>query len=116
MDWDGTCVENVWPAEGDWLPGAVKALKKLVKTHTVYINTARTAPVRFEKWDELLPPEEVEKEVRYIRRMLDEAGLSEIQIWDSAFKLPAAAYIDDRAVRFEGNWPRILRQLKRLGV
>ena len=31
IDWDGTLVEEVYPAQGWWLPGAVDALWAFVK-------------------------------------------------------------------------------------
>lgn len=106
----------MWPAEGKWLPGAVKALQKLDKKYTLIINSARVAPVSFEDWDTPLSPREVAHEVAYIQRMLDEADLGHVEIWQRPFKVPAKAYIDDRGVRFEGNWPKTVRQLNRLGV
>ena len=121
MDWDGTCVEQVWPAYGDWLPGAKKALKKLTEKYHVYIWSTRIVGVSFHDWEKPLPPKAVEEEIAYIREMLDEAGLDEVDIFvsypgDVVGKLSAVAYIDDKALRFDGDWPRTLRQLNRLGV
>jgi len=120
IDWDGTLVENKWPGEGDWLPGAKKALKKLTKKYHVFIYSARTAGINLQ-WTEALPPEKSEKEFQYIRTMLDNADLEEVDIFlelplgSPKGKPTAIAYIDDRAIRFEGNWPRTLRQLSRIG-
>jgi hypothetical protein len=121
VDWDGTCVESVWPKKGDWLPGAKKALKRLTRDYTVNIWTTRIVGVNFFNLNEVLPRELVEKEIAYIRGMLDDAGLQEVEIFETyphgvPGKLGAVAYIDDKAVRFDGNWPRTLRQLNRLGV
>lgn len=120
VDWDGTCVEGVWPAEGDWLPGAKKALKKLADKYHVYIWSTRIVGVSYYDWNEELPASKPASEIAYIRRMLDEAGLQEVDIFIGyphvrEGKLSAVAYIDDKAIRFEGNWPRTLRQLARIG-
>jgi hypothetical protein len=119
VDWDGTCVEQKWPAQGDWLPGAVKALKRLVKDYRVLIYTTRIVGVSYYDWNEVLPRESVQGEIKYIRRMLDEAGLEEVGIFESypggiPGKLSAAAYIDDKAVPFNGSWIAALGKLKRL--
>lgn len=120
VDWDGTCVKNVWPKQGDWLPGAKKALKELLKTYQVYIWSVRIVGVSYQDWNVTIPRPQVLGEISYIRRMLDEAGLEEVKIFESypgmhPGKISAVAYIDDKALRFEGNWPRTLRQLKRIG-
>lgn len=121
VDWDGTCVEQVWPKQGKWLPGAVRALERLTLDYTVYIWSTRIVGVSYYDWSKPLQAETVNKEIAYIRRMLDKAGLDEVEVFvsypgDRPGKLSAVAYIDDKAVRFEGNWPKTLRQLKRLGV
>lgn len=121
VDWDGTCVENVWPDEGDWLPGAQKALRKLAAKYTVMIWSTRIVGVSYRDWNVHLPMAKVWSEIDYIRRMLDEAGLQDIGIFESypdntPGKLSAVAYIDDKAIRFEGNWPKTLRQLARIGA
>ncbi len=114
VDWDATLVENVWPEEGKWLPGAVKALKQLTEKYQVYIHTCRIAPVMHNNWDIPLSKAAVAKEMEYIHRMLREAGLDDVKLWNEPYKIPAVAYIDDKGLRFEGNWPRTLRQLNRL--
>lgn len=114
VDWDGTCVEQVWPREGDWLPGAKKALRSLSEHYTLVIHTCRVAPVLYEDWDNLRPEEHVTQEVAYIQRMLDRAGIEAV-IWQRGFKPPAVAYIDDKAIRFT-SWERTMRELKREGL
>lgn len=113
VDWDGTCVESVYPAEGDWLPGASKALRKLIQSYTVYIFTCRTAPYAFRDWHTPVTNEQVLRETAYIRRMLDDAGLHEVEIWDREFKIPAVAYIDDKGIPFDGSWSRAVRTLRK---
>ena len=119
VDWDGTCVEQRWPAQGDWLPGAIKHLRKLLKDYTVFIYTTRIVGVSYFDWNEKLPRESVLAEINYIRRMLDDAGLEEVRIFESyphgvPGKLSAAAYIDDKAVPFNGSWIAAYGKVKRL--
>jgi hypothetical protein len=114
-------VEGVWPKQGDWLPGAKKALARLAEKYTVMIWSTRIVGVSFYDWNEKLDPKLPEGEIAYIRRMLDDANLQEVDIFVGyphvrEGKLSAVAYIDDKAIRFDGDWPRTLRQLNRLGV
>lgn len=108
VDWDGTCVEHVYPKQGDWLEGAPEALRVLTRKFKVYIWTSRIAPVTFENWDVQLSEDVIKKEYDYIRKMLDDANLKSVGIWDNPFKLPAMAYVDDRAIRYSGNWAETL--------
>jgi len=112
VDWDGTCVALKYPEEGDWLPGAVAALYTLDRLGTVIIHSVRIAPVApFSETggipapgEEVPIPEQAAREVAYIRRMLEEVGLGHVEIWQRPYKPPAMVYIDDKAVRFEGDW------------
>lgn len=118
VDWDGTCVEQVYPEEGDWLPGAVEALRVLDRHGTVVIHSVRVAPVApftstngIPKPGEETPiPEQSKQEVAYIQRMLDSVGLGHIEIWQRPYKPPAVCYIDDRAIKFDGDWNTALDQ------
>ncbi len=105
VDWDGTCVENDFPDFGDWLPGAVDALRELDSLGLeVVIFSCRVAPMEFGAemfWRE---PEAVKAEVDGIHRMLDAEGLGHLEVWTRPYKPPAIAYVDDRAVPYRGNW------------
>lgn len=82
------------------MPGAVDGLLRLMRNHCVFIHTTRSAELVIE-WCRLHFPynfEEIPKETLF---------------WDKKFvigvtnyKLPAVAYIDDRAVRFD-KWSEI---------
>lgn len=103
VDWDGVCVKNVWPAQGDWLPGAVESLRTLLETCDIVIHTCRIArgpePPRFPEKTQA----EINGEFNYIRKMLDEADLQDVTIWTHPWKPGADVYLDDKAVRFT-NW------------
>jgi hypothetical protein len=110
IDWDGTCVKELWPREGDWLPGAQEGLRALAAQYDVYIWTTRIVGREYEDWHRVVPQEQVDKQFAYIRRMLDNADLGHVNIFVSypdhgVGKLSAKAYVDDRAIRFEGDWP-----------
>lgn len=112
VDWDGTCVEHVWPDEGDWLPGAVDALHSLTDLYEIHVFSCRVAPFEFLQPDTPRPEEDTEREIAYIRRMLDEVYLQEVQIWTRPFKIPAVAYVDDRGIRFNNNWEEVVGWLR----
>jgi hypothetical protein len=115
VDWDGTCVEEVWPGMGDWLPGAVEALRELASRGKTVIYSLRLH--YFEEDDET--PRDVadfHRQRQQMRRMLNDAGLHDIDIYpNTRGKPPAQFYIDDRAVRFDnsrGNgWDRAIWQI-----
>lgn len=112
VDWDGTCVTNAWPEMGEWIDGAVDALRRLSELGTVIIHTCRVAPVdlhtqgdRAIAWRSELA---VSEEIKEIKKKLRRRGLDHIEVWTRPYKPPALVYIDDRGVRFEGNWDETL--------
>lgn len=108
IDYDGTLVKEVWPAtDGEWLPGAVKALQTLHKHYEIVIHTLRVAPVL---QDEVTPNPDVEMQAQAIRDRLAEIGLHDIEVWQRPYKPPCIRFIDDRA-GFDGNWRKVVREL-----
>jgi hypothetical protein len=115
IDWDGTLVENVWPAMGDWLPGAVAALHQLVNDgHKIKIHTCRIGPFDVDEIT-LLPKPRQQKEINDIKAMLRKEGLHhKVKVWVKRGKPGADVYIDDRGLRFEGNWTTTLAQVNNI--
>lgn len=88
---------------GDWKPGAVAALSQLMQQYAVFIHTTRDAK-QVARWIEQQSGYAFECTTRVPRSgFWNEQGV--LLVTDR--KLPAVAYIDDRAVRFT-NWPDAL--------
>lgn len=115
VDFDGTCVENVWPDMGDWLPGAVDGLKALDELGTVVIHSCRVASVNIDG----SPRTESETyQAKFeVQDKLKEAGLGHLEVWTRPYKPPAMVYIDDRALQFNPaglqSWDWVLNQVRR---
>ena len=110
VDWDGTCVPSAWPEKPEeWLPGAKEGLRALVDAgYRVRIHSARTHMMGVDYGE---PNDDREDSIAYIRKMLDDAGLFEVEIITDEFenKPGAIAYVDDRGLTFTGNnWNRIV--------
>lgn len=101
VDWDGTCVEQAWPEMGDWMPGAVDALRTLSEHAYVVIWTARIAPI--DPWGGRRSEADVAASILQIRNKLDSAGLTQIDIFTGGYKPGASVYIDDKAERYHGR-------------
>jgi hypothetical protein len=91
------------------VPGAFDALRLLMRTNAVFVHTTRD-PAPVAEW--------IRQRSGIETIYCDEEGLPEFwQDQDSILvtrrKLPAVAYIDDRAVRFE-SWPQVLAELTRV--
>lgn len=87
VDWDGTCVEHQFSEMGDWLPGAVEALRKLSSRADVIVHSCR---VQFEG-------------PAPVRAALDSVGLQRVKIWEGQGKPIAFLYVDDRGFTFR-DW------------
>lgn len=97
---------------GDWLPGAVRALKELRKQGKVVIYSLRHHTRELDDVQER-DPGQIAFEVARVRLKLDSAGLRDIDIYPpDRGKPPGRYYIDDRAVRFQGNWSAVLREIE----
>lgn len=110
VDWDGCVAVEAWPGLGEWLPGATEALLRLCEKGTVLIHTCRVAPVEPDgvTWRD---PDHVGREIRAIRKKLNLAGLHQVQIWTKPWKPRANYYVDDRALKFDGDWAAILEEV-----
>lgn len=120
VDWDGTCVEECWPEQGDWLPGAIDALRTLADDGPVVIYSLRCH--LYEMDDVTRRPEcDVLASHDGIRQKLDAAGLHDVRVYPpNRGKPPGKYYIDDRAVHYDGSWSRVLaligaREMERNG-
>lgn len=118
VDWDDTCVVErrpdgslYWPDSGPWLPGAPEALRELSRAGKTVIYSLRGH--LYERDDKTRrSPEAVEESISVIRRMLDAEGLQEIEVYPpDRGKPPAMFYIDDKAVRFTGDWSSTLKEV-----
>lgn len=111
VDWDGTCVAEEWPGMGDWLPGAIDALKVLSSRGKTVVYSLRC---HLYEVDDATPrdPADVAFEVGRMREKLDAAGLHDIEIYPpDRGKPPGKVYIDDRAVHFSNDWGVVLKEV-----
>lgn len=110
VDWDGTLTEDDrWPEVGGWLPGAVDALKCLAEVYDeVVIYSCRVAD-----WEtDEVTPRNNEDQIELIENMLLDAEIPpNVYVWTRSYKPMAKAYIDNRGVRFNGNWAKTLQVL-----
>jgi len=111
VDWDGTCVPSEWPGRPmKWLPGAPEAIRAFLDAGL----DVRIHSTRLHKYegDYTTLNQSREDDYRYIRRMLDHAGLYDVDVIFDDSKPGAIAYVDDKAIRFTGdNWPEIQAQI-----
>lgn len=118
VDLDGTLVKKAWPDLGEWLPGAVDAMKELrAAGHHVFVYTARLSST----WPDGSPRSvaDVFKDTEAVRDLLDNAGLRWMEIWTGEGKPHWDLLIDDKALFFPGrpnSWHKLMPVvLKRVG-
>jgi hypothetical protein len=113
IDWDGTLVENKWPGMGDWLPGAIEAVRRFQQEgYHVMVFSARLSPLYLDGSERA--PGDVRVSVDQVRRKLDAAGLSSVGIWTKPGKPPLSVLIDDKAERYHGTagaWKRLTEKV-----
>lgn len=119
IDLDGTLIENKWPEMGDWLPGAIEAVKRFQREgYVVIVFTIRISPYWLD--GSLRAEADVARDVQAVRDKLDSAGLHNVSIWTKAGKPPFSVLIDDKAERYHGTskaWRRLTEKiLLRLGA
>ena len=96
VDWDGTLVD---PKTQEWLPDAKWALRQLLSRYSqVVVHTVRATY-----------PEGVVKVEGSLLDVIYPADQGRIVI---AGKPAADVYIDDRAVRYAGDWQQTMRELR----
>lgn len=111
VDFDGVIhsYEKGWQdgtIYGDFMPGAVVALSRLMHSYAVFVHTTRNAR-QVARWIEDRSGHGIECTTRVPR-----SGFWNNQgyLLITNRKLPALAYIDDRGIRFS-NWDQALADL-----
>ena len=111
IDWDGTAVPAMWPEQPtEFMPGFVQAMHRLHEAGwKIVIFSARLSP--YDPWtSRKRPAAHHAQEFQYIRHMLDEAGLTFVDIWRKEGKPGGSVYVDDKAERYNGrpgSWRRV---------
>lgn len=115
VDFDGVIhtYERGWgdgTIYGDFMPGAVVGLSRLMSNYAVFVHTTRNAS-QVARWIEDRSGHGIECTTQihplpWKRKFWNQRGYLLV----TNRKLPAIAYIDDRAIRFE-NWDQALADL-----
>jgi len=114
VDLDGTIIERTWPQLGDFMPGAVDALRRMNDAGlSVVVHSCRLSPLmpdHVTKRD----PAVVRTAINEVRAKLDSAGLTFVDIYTGHGKPSGIAYIDDRAERYggrPGSWDKVAKKV-----
>lgn len=74
------------------------------------VNSTRLSKMNI---DEVTPFDKAQETYDAVRSKLDEAGLQEVKIWDKDWKPGADFYVDDKAIRFDGDFGEVLDIIER---
>jgi hypothetical protein len=101
LDLDGTLIEKRWPEMGEWMPGAIEAVRELIdRGHRPYIYSARLSHLHPSGTER--HPADVMIARMAVRDLLDEAGLQEVTICEAS-KPFWHVLVDDRALWYPGR-------------
>ena len=106
IDFDGTLCKFAFPDVGPPEPNVKEALTKLKELgYKICIHSVRTATY----WGDA----DREHHIQAIKNFMEENEVPYDEILtDSTMDKPiAAVYIDDRAIRYEGNWLEIVKNI-----
>ena len=104
VDFDGTICEHKFPDIGEPMPGVKEALDTLKNAgFQVIIHSCRTASY----WKNILPG----NQIKLVEGFMKYHKLPYDSIW-TPDKPIAAAYIDDKAIRFNNNWKDIVDNIQ----
>lgn len=110
IDFDGTLCDHEYPGIGEVKEGAREALRVFREMgYHILIYTCRTSSHHFEIFGGTPGDKALERpRVQDMIAWLNEHDIPYDEVDDgSRGKVLAAAYIDDRAVRFEDNWKEL---------
>lgn len=113
IDLDGTLLTNEWPGLGEWMPGAIEAVRRFQREgYVVIVFTIRTSPYWFDGTRRA--EEAMQADIQAVRDKLDAAGLASVRIWLKEGKPPYSVLIDDKAERFNPSaraWRRMTERI-----
>lgn len=102
LDYDGTIVSNAYPEHGTPEPCASAVIKRLMEKYDVTIFTSRIAP--FDMAGQPREGRHVAHEITAIHNKLKKMGLPYLPIHQLPWKIGADLYVDDKALRYHGDW------------
>ncbi len=105
VDFDGTIVDHEFPGIGKLKAGAKEALIALSKTFRIVIYSCRNNAMEMHGTDMYF---------KAMKHFMEVNGLDFCEFDAGTSGKPVAhAYIDDRGIAFEDNWPAIQKRLLR---
>lgn len=113
-DLDGTILTNSWPGLGDFQPGAIEALKRFNDAGLqVIVHSCRLSPLQPDHVT-AREPAVVRTAINEVRALLDDNGLTFVEIYTGCGKPSGVVYIDDRAERYAGrpgSWDKVAKKV-----